>query len=427
MQYCWEHRLWRRSRPMVTSAGQTVEVIDPGLRNTDSGPDFFNAKVRFGNQIWAGNIELHINASDWYRHGHDKDMAYSTVILHVVMNDDGSKVYRTDGVEVPLLEIEISDEFMHSYTQMVDSPFASLPCSGAIIHIPRLHLTDWISALGYERLYQKSDRVLDLLRLFCGDWNEVVYVLLARGMGFGKNSEPFEMLARSTPLKYLLKHRDSLASVEAVLFGQAGFLDGMESHADPYVRELCREYKFMAAKFGLQPQSSAIWKTSGMRPQSFPYRRIAALAMMVHEGFKFGLSLFETEYADDVRQLLRVSLAPYWRRRYSLGAAESGMMQTEALSKSARDLLIINVVVPLIHARGVQLDDQRMQERAVDMLTSLDPEKNSKIEPFERSGIRCADAFTSQALLQLRRAYCDARKCLYCRIGHRLLAMSSRH
>lgn len=425
MQYCWEHRLWKPAA-MTTNSGETVEVIDPGLRNSDSGPDFFNAKIKVGRDIWAGNVELHIDAADWYKHHHDKDPAYATVILHVVLNDDGTRVLRPDGKEVPQITLSISDEFIHSYAQMVDTPFDTLPCSGALMHIPSLYVTDWISALGFERLYQKSDRVLNMLHRFHGDWSETIYVTLARALGFGKNSDAFEILAISTPLRTLLKHRDSITAVEAILLGQAGFLKNLDRHPDPYVQTLCREYRFMASKFGLQPLDTGIWKTAGMRPHSFPHRRLATLGMFVHEGFRPGSDIFDAEYADEIRNLLRVPVSPYWEQRYTLGSAPSGVQQLEGLSKSSTDLLIINVAAPIIHARGIQLGDQAMQERAANILASLKAEKNAKIQPFIQAGIKCQDAFTSQALLQLRREYCDKRRCLYCRFGHRLLRLSSR-
>lgn len=427
MQYCWEHRLWRPADRMVTAGGQEVEVIDTGLLNTDSGPDFFNAKVRVGDQVWAGNVELHVNASDWYRHHHDSDPAYESVILHVVLNDDGARVFRPDGREVPQVRMSVSDDFIHSYTQMVDNPFAALPCAGAIRHIPDIYITDWISSLGFERLHTKSERVLDLLARQNGDWMETVYITLARALGFGKNSDAFERLAAATPLRYLLKHRDSLTAVEAMLMGQAGFLHNLEDHPDEYVRTLCREYSFMAAKFGLKPIFAGSWKTSGMRPQGFPYRRVATLAMYVHEGIRLGSGLFEAEYADEAMDLLRVGLSPYWERHYTLGGPVQPVAQQSALSRRSLEVLTVNVAVPLIHARGLQLGDRRLQERAADMLCDLRAEQNSKVDAFTEAGIRCSDAFTSQALLQLRNAYCDSRKCLYCRIGHRLLAMSSRH
>lgn len=426
MQYCWQHRLWLHRPDMVTASGEPVEVIDPGLPNTDSGPDFFNAKIKIGTHLWAGNVELHINASDWYRHKHNTDATYDTVILHVVLNNDGTHVFRSDGREIPQITIRVSDDFLHSYAQLVDSPFAALPCSGALKHIPGIHLTDWISALGFERLIEKSDRILECLHTHHGDWNEVIYITLARALGFGKNSSAFELLASATPLACLLKHRDSITATEAILLGQAGFLRGLDRHSDPYVRTLCREYTFMSGKFGLKPIGSGIWKTSGMRPHSFPHRRIATLAMYLHNGFRLGSALFDAEYADEIKTMLRIGLSPYWERHFTLGGPQSDTIQNVALSNTSLDLLVINMAAPVIYARGTQLSDTHMQQRAADILCSIKPEKNSKIQPFMEAGIDCRDAFSSQALLQLRKAYCDTRKCLYCRIGHRLLSVSSR-
>ena len=83
MQYVWEHRLWLQEK-MVTNTGLRIRIIDPGVRNTDAGPDFFNAKIEIDGCLLVGNVEIHNRASDWRRHGHNEDEAYDSVVLHVV-------------------------------------------------------------------------------------------------------------------------------------------------------------------------------------------------------------------------------------------------------------------------------------------------------------------------------------------------------
>ena len=117
MQYIWQHRLWR-SEDMLTNDGRPVRVLDPGLLNTDAGPDFFNAKVEIDGQTWVGNVEIHVRASDWKRHGHDRDNAYDSVVLHVVDKDD-APVYRTNGERIPQLVLQVSPLFNSSYQQLV--------------------------------------------------------------------------------------------------------------------------------------------------------------------------------------------------------------------------------------------------------------------------------------------------------------------
>ena len=109
MQYVWQHRLWM-AQAMFTVDGRKVQVIDPGRLNTDAGPDFFNAKVKIDGEMWVGNIEIHVRASDWFRHHHDIDKAYDNVILHVVEKDD-MPVRRSNGEVIPQLCMPCSAQF----------------------------------------------------------------------------------------------------------------------------------------------------------------------------------------------------------------------------------------------------------------------------------------------------------------------------
>lgn len=421
MQYVWQHRLWV-SQSMFTVDGRKVQVIDPGRLNTDAGPDFFNAKVKIDGEMWVGNIEIHVRASDWLRHHHDKDTAYDSVILHVVEKDD-MQVHRSNGEIIPQLCMPCSAQFSEQYNRLVGSAASELPCAQEIANLPSIYLTDMISTLGYERLYSKVERIEQLLNRFSGDWNEVCYVLLARSLGFGVNSDAFERLALATPLKFMSKHSDSLTVIESMLFGQSGLLDTAPDD-DSYVAILKNEYQFFAQKFGFVKPSSLGWKMARMRPQNFPHRRIAVLAAMIEGGFGYASKMMSAKSVDEVRKLFEVELSGYWTQHSSFKSAGGGSKR--GLSESSVSILIINAVIPVIYAYGRLCNDEAACNRAIEMLQSLKPEKNSIVELFMRAGIECKDAFTSQALIQLRREYCETRKCLYCRIGHRMLALRAR-
>lgn len=421
MQYVWQHRLWM-PQAMITVDGRKVQVIDPGNLNTDAGPDFFNAKVKIDGEMWVGNIEIHVRASDWFRHNHDKDKAYDNVILHVVEKDD-LPVRRSNGEVIPQLLMPCSAQFSEQYARLVGSAASELPCAQEIASLPSIYITDMISTLGYERLYSKVERIESLLNRYSGDWNEVCYVLLARSLGFGVNSDAFERLAMSTPLKVLAKHSDSLTAIEAILFGQSGLLDNVPTD-DGYVATLKTEYEFYVHKFGLEQPTSLGWKMARMRPQNFPHRRIAILAAMIENGFNYSSKMMTAKEVDEVRRLFDVSLSGYWTDHSSFNA--QGIGGARGLSESSVSILIINAVVPMIYAYGKLQGDEGACSRAVDMLQSLKAERNSIVELFTRAGIECKDAFTSQALIELRRQYCETRKCLYCRIGHRMLARHAR-
>lgn len=420
LQYMWEHRLWPYGS-LATTDGRRIDVLDPGRRNTDAGPDFFNAKLRIGNDMWAGNVEIHHRASDWMRHGHQHDRAYDTVILHVV-GDNDCDIHRPDGNIIPQAVLPYTPLFRERYMAMVNNP-ATPACGAELAQIPPLMFTDWLSSLGYERLYTKVERIEANLKRLDGDWQATTYVTLARALGFSTNGEPFERLAFATPLRYLLRHRSDPAMIEAALFGQAGFLDSPRQ-PDDYTQRLRMDYSFMRAKYDLQPLESPGWKMARMRPPNMPHRRIAALAAMIAGGFTLGRTFAHIDTADAARSLLATETSGYWATHYTFGGSQA--MAPRAFSPDSVSSLIINAIVPLLYAYGLSFGDDRKTAAAIDILQHIRPENNHITRIFTDYGIPCDDAFTSQAMIQLRRAYCEQRKCLYCRIGHRILAAKAR-
>ena len=419
MQYVWQYKLWNPVK-MFTDDGKRVKVIDTGLPNTNAGPDFFNAKIEIGGELWVGNVEIHVRASDWHRHGHDRDKAYDSVILHVVDKDD-APVYRTNGELIPQLVLKCSPHFHDRYSQLVNNSLTMLPCAGAIKELPSIVITEWMESLAFERLNSKVERINSLYESSCGSWQDICYVTIARSLGFGVNSDAFEQLARRTPLRLMHKHGDSLFQLEALLFGQAGFFASGNIVADDYFLRLAKEYGFLANKFQLKPMDGSMWKTFRMRPQNFPYRRIASLAHFTENGFDLMDKILEADGEKALRALFSVELTGYWATHYTFGGLPSEV-PVKALSNASIDILLINAVAPLYYAYGMKTGDYDITSKAVDLLENLRPEKNSIVETFVAAGIKCPDAMTSQALIQLRRQYCEARKCLYCRIGHRLLS-----
>lgn len=409
---------------MTTTGGQPVRIIDPGLLNTGSGPDFFNAKVIIDGHAWAGNIEIHVKASDWYRHGHDRDTAYDSVVLHVVAENDAA-VTRRNGESIPQTVLTLTPDFEARLAQFSTAAGCFMPCAARLDDVPRLAITDWVEALAFERLHEKADRLHTLLEAYCGSWQDVCYVTMARTLGFGINGDAFERLARRTPLRLLRKHSDSLLQTEALLMGQAGLLDTGGTPVDSYHAQLIREYAFLRNKFSLLPMDPVAWKMMRTRPQNFPLRRIALLAMTVHNGFSLMSHIIDN--ADDLerqRQLFAVDLTGYWTNHYCLGGAEAPH-GARSLSDSMVDVAVINTVAPLLYAYGDAAGEPRLQDAAVSLLEQLPPERNSIISAFTRAGLECRNALESQALIRLRRAYCDPRKCIYCRFGRRLLRQAA--
>lgn len=421
MQYVWKHRLWR-SEDMVTNTGKKVRVVDPGLLNTDAGPDFFNAKIEIDGHMWVGNVEMHYRATDWKRHHHDSDKAYDSVILHVVAKDD-APVRRTNGELIPQLVLEVSPQFNADYASLVGATI-EVPCATKIKQVPHLTIVEWVEGLAFERLHGKVERIHQLLDSFNGSWEDVCYVTLARNFGFGINNDAFERLARRTPLRLLGKHSDSVLQIEALLFGQAGMLDAQKPGMDSYYNQLRTEYAFLSNKFQLTPMEEESWKLFRIRPQNFPYRRIAMLAQFIEGGFRMMNRILEAEGEKEMRALFEVELSGYWTKHYTFGKPNE--RATATLSRSSTDIILINTVAPLLYAYGELTGNYEMTDKAIKLLEDLRAESNSIVSHFVAYGIDCPDALTSQALVQLKREYCDARKCIYCKIGHHLLSKAAR-
>lgn len=417
--YLWKYKM--AGRPVQTVDGQSVEILSPGVHNDNSGPDFHDASIKIGGQQWVGNVEIHVKGSDWYRHGHDADHAYDSVILHVVAIDD-RRALRPDGSEIPTAVVVLPENFYATYS-MLSVELKQIRCVSMLSKIPDLVKEDWLCSLGIERLHFKANRILDYYSALNSDWEQTMFTAFARGLGFGLNGQPFEMLARSLPLKYVYHHADDLMQVEALLLGQAGMLDSSRNIFDEYYQHLCREYAFMARKYGLRPMRGDLWKYARTRPQNFPHRRIALLARALHEGFKFMGSLLDSGGdPDSLEELFSWILTGYWRGHGGFG--EEGKIKTFAptgLSRASKELLMINVAAPFYYAYGHVTGDYDLAERGADILCMLKPERNNIISSWNSAGIKAHDAMRSQALVHLRTEYCDRGRCLDCRFGHYLL------
>ncbi|MCF0219245.1 MAG: DUF2851 family protein [Muribaculaceae bacterium] len=419
LQCVWQMRLYSPG-PLTTIDGTAVEVLHPGLKNIASGPDFANARVKIGNTLWAGDVEIHLKASDWHRHGHQNDRAYDKIILHVVANSDTS-IARHDGSAIPQIVITPDARLISKYHDLINRADIDVACQDSLRTLPPIVVSDWINALAMQRIQAKALRVNDLLAASNGDWEEAAYVTLARALGFGTNADPMERLAKSLPLKIIRKHSDTLLSIEALLFGQAGLLneDKIRAH-HPYFDTLATEYAFLAKKFSLRPSSLPL-KTGGMRPTSSPHRRIALLASIIYNNTSLCSSLANITDIDAARNLFATPLTGWWKDNYTFNHSDKQRAAGE-VSESTLQLLIINSVVPFTTAYGMNHGDSQALAAAVDTLENLPAERNRIVSAFTYCGIRCPDALTSQALIHLRREYCEKRKCLDCRFGFRHLS-----
>lgn len=412
-QYLWKHRMFGLS--LTLSDGRRAEIIDPGTLNSDAGPDFFNAKIRVDGETWAGDVEIHVRASDWKRHGHDSDRAYDSVILHVVGVDDRDTT-RTDGSTIPQAEVVLPKDFYMEYAGLRHE-IKEVKCAHRLPGVPPLIIADWKESLFVERLQQKAARIIDTFRLTDRDWHQTLFITLARAFGFGLNGQPFEMLARATPLHYMRRHSDNMAQLEAILFGQAGMLSPTAYMFDTYYQSLCREYSFLSRKYSLRAIDPRVWKMARTRPQNMPHRRIAMLARSItspSEGLAAAM-LDARGREEELRRIFSWELDGYWTRHFGFGRSETPA--PGSLGKSAVAVLLINVAAPFYYAYAFLRQDPDIADHAERLLRALPPERNSKVTIWQQAGVKVRDAAESQALIHLRNEYCDRNRCLDCRLG----------
>lgn len=420
LHYLWKYSLYETSS-LIDGDGNPITVISPGEYNRDSGPDFFNARIVIAGTEWAGNVEIHIRASHFNVHGHDRDHAFDNVILHVVAERD-IKVYNANNEELLTTEIRYDPELYRKYIDLVNNPCA-IACRDELEATDSFLLRGWLHSLLIERLQMKSEAVMKIWTATGNDWDETFYRVLSRYFGFRVNTEPFEMLATALPFRIIRKHADNRLQIEALLFGSAGMLEeGLFKNAlaDQYYIDLIREYKVLSAKYSLRPIHGWLWKFCRLRPVNFPTVRLSQLAALLSTaGGLFSRTLVSGEVSQ-LKDLFGVSASPYWDNHYIFG--KESRRSGKHTGDQATDILLINAVIPMIFIYGRTHDDRKLCDRALDLLAGIDPEKNSVIRDWTLAGVVPESAFFTQALLQLTDEYCRKRRCLDCRIGSSVIS-----
>ena len=421
LHYIWKHRILPLHE-LRTTGGQTVEVIDPGLHNTHSGPDFFNAKLRIGGTLWVGNVEIHERSADWFAHGHDSDPAYNNVVLHVASTIDAD-IVTADGSMPPQLELHVPPYVTDNYRRLLaDDRYP--PCRDTVMQLPRIAVHSWMSALAAERIADRCEAIGRRVRAFGGSWEQAFFATMARSFGFGVNSEAFEQWAAALPLMQAAHHRDDPFQIEALFLGTAGLLDTAtmnerqraDAERDAYFERLHTEWQYLARKFALTAMPRQAWRFMRLRPQNFPYIRLAQLARLYCSRSAELGSITACATLADIRQALHTEAGDYWRTHYTFGRESRPC--TKRLSASSIDLLIANAVVPMLCAYGRHRSDERLEARAAELLEALPPEDNTHIRLWNECGLKADNAADTQAVMQLHTRYCERKDCLRCRFGY---------
>lgn len=417
LHYVWKHKIFPL-KELKTTTGQQVEVIDTGLANTDAGPDFFNAKLKLDGVLWIGNIEIHERSSDWFKHGHHADAGYNSVILHIASEID-TEISRSNGERIPQIQLICPEAVRTNYKELLETD-SYAPCYRIITSLHPFTAHSWMTALQMERFEQKATLLNERLKRCQGNWEDAFFITLARNFGFGLNGDAFETWAHRLPFRAVDKHRNDLFQIEAIFFGQAGILE--DSDGDGYYLRLKKEYTYLQHKFGLIPMDASLWRFLRLRPANFPHIRIAQLACLYHRAYGLLSRIMETETLQGVRDILKGGTSEYWLTHYTFGGSSPSRPKT--LSNTSLDLLIINTVVTFLYAYGLHKGNRVLCARAGSFLEELKAENNYITRMWEQCGMKASNAADSQALIQLKKEYCDKKKCLYCRIGYEYLKRS---
>jgi len=417
LHFIWHQRLFN-SQSLITTAGQAVEIIHPGIPNSDQGPDFLQARIRIGDQLWAGHVEIHIRSSAWYLHSHEVDPHYNTVILHVVWKED-QPVYTSGGFLIPCIELEnrVDKTLLERYHHLMNNQ-EWIPCASALVTVNEVVRMSWLDRMMAERLEYKTKYVQSIMDRCNQHWEQTFFVMLARQLGAPANSNAMEELCLKIPWNIIRKHGDRIDQIESILFGTAGMLE--KNRNDPYVAGLKQEFDFLKKKYHLPVMPGLHWKFMRMRPVHFPTIRIAQLAMIIHRFDHLVTLLEDKEEAETwIKRFLVQPYHSFWDTHYHF--TSESPVQIKQVGKNTAATLVINVVAPVMFLYGKCHGHMAMKDAAIRLLQQLPAEKNGIITQWLKCGWKIEDAGQTQGLLHLKKNYCDQHRCMHCAIGLQVL------
>ena len=416
LHYLWNHKKFDVTN-LKTTSGEKISIVSAGQHNNNSGPDFFAAQLKIDDQLWAGNVEIHIKSSDWFVHNHETDEAYDNVILHVVWEHD-TDIYRKDNTTIPTLELKeiVSKEALHNYQKLFSKTQKWINCENDFASVEDFVIQNWLERLYFERLERKSLHIEKLLNTSSNNWEEVLFKMLVKNFGLKVNGDAFSSLANSFDFSIVRKQQSKLLSLEALFFGQAGLLE--DENQEVYYLELTKEYKFLKQKFNLTSQGVLPLQFFRLRPPNFPTIRLSQLAMLYHKQQNLFSEVMDANSVEKLYELFTVSTSMFWKTHFTFN--KTSKQSKKVITKSFMDLLLINTIVPLKFSYA-KYHGKTIEDNVIEILQNITSEKNSIVEKFNSMKPMSMSALQSQALLQLKNEYCDKNKCLQCAIGNKIL------
>lgn len=421
------HYVWRFKQfeflNLTTTRGQEIKIENVGIYNTDAGPDFLEATLTIGGTKWIGSVEMHLNASDWIKHKHSESKDYNNVILHVVWNDD-IEITDTQNNIIPCLNLstKVNLKLQNTYQRLLSSQLW-IPCQENIEDINKIKIKAWLERLMIDRLEEKTKDLTITLRSVENNWEQLLFILIAKNLGLKPNATQLEQVARSISVDILFKHSNNIAQLEALLFGQSGLLNN--SQKDSYPNALAKEYDFLLKKYSLIKPSYINWKLLRLRPSNFPTLRIAQLAAIYASNNLMFDKLLHGSLAEIKELFNNINASEYWDDHY-LFDKKVEQHRKKALGKSKTNIILINAVIPIIFLYGKLRGESKYIDKSLSLLESLPSEKNQIISNWKKLGIESSSAFDSQALIHLKTRFCTKQRCLQCAIGNDIMKQSNK-
>ncbi|MCK0132457.1 DUF2851 family protein [Flavobacteriaceae bacterium F08102] len=419
------HYIWKLQQfspeDLRSSEGTPIEVIKPGIHNHNAGPDFFNAKLRIGSLLWVGNVEIHIQSSDWFAHGHETDPNYDNVILHVVW-EHNMTIFSANEYQIPtlILSAYTPEDILKNYTHLIGGKHRWMHCENQLHKVDKRLIHLCVERMFVERLEQKTIRIFRRLTLLNNDWEALLFEILSRNFGLIVNADAFESLAQQLSFNGVRKVWGNRLQLEALLYGQAGMLS--ENHQIPYYQKLQREYAYLYTKLKLSSGGLIRFQFFRLRPHNFPTLRIAQLASLYHKEQNLFSKLMEITDIKAYYSLFDIEVSTFWKTHFSFHT--SAKESPKKLAPSFIDLILINTVIPLKYLYLNSLG-QYNSEILIEMMKQLKAERNAILDKFIDLGISPSNALESQGLLQLRTKYCEAKACLNCPIGTKVINLKT--
>lgn len=416
LHFLWRYLGFDRAN-LATEAGETIEILFPGNYNRLGGPDFMNARIRIGDTLWVGHVEIHVQSGDWLKHGHQFDDHYKNVILHVVYNNDRDiSILRDGDLPVLVLKDRIRPDSYERYQKWMKKMDSPIVCELRQTLPPEVVLESWKSRLLVERIEMKSALILELLEECQGRWQDVFYIKLARSIGQGPNAACFEQLAKTVPLALIHKYRDQPLRCDALLFGMSGLLDRVED-PDDYVQGLLAEFTFLKAKHGIESMPGLMWHFRGVRPQNFPTIRIAQLSAILRKHASLFQFVITCSSIKELKQLFTITIDDYWTKHFHFGEA-TVLSSSKKLGDFMLNGILLNAVAIVLFSMGRYESNSKLIDLALFIYENCKAEQNHITSVWMDLGIEVKHSSDSQALIQLYHDYCERKRCLECSIGH---------